>query len=109
INKMRRNQSIQISKKIKVPFTRTTPSKFEEKRQEYHKAIQEDFFNNYRVEKTLVKKVRKGETLWEICNEIYFIPLWLLSTYNPEKDIHSLSVGETIVIPVITPIKNQDA
>ena len=75
------------------------------RRQEFHKAIQEDFFNNYRVEKTTVRKIKKGETLWEISNEIYFIPFWLLNHYNPNQDIHTLSVGDTITIPMITKIK----
>ena len=67
--------------------------------------IQEDFYNNFRVEKVVIRNVKKGETLWEICNDLYTIPLWLLSNYNPEKNIHSLSIGQPIVIPVITKAK----
>ena len=57
----------------------------------------------YEISKLAIRSVEKGETLWEICNEIYTIPLWLLSSYNADKDINSLSVGEPIVIPVIIP------
>jgi membrane-bound lytic murein transglycosylase D len=91
-----------INRKIVIPFRKSTPEEFMEKRQEYHKAIQEDFFDNYKVEKIIIKNVAKGETLWEICNNDFSIPFWLLSNYNPEKNIHSLSVGEPLVIPVIT-------
>ena len=85
-----------------MPFRRITPEEFEQKRQEYHKAIQEDFFSNYQVDKVVTRKIKRGETLWEICNNIYFIPFWLLSNYNPDMDIHSLKVGESIVIPILT-------
>jgi hypothetical protein len=41
--------------------------------------------------------------LWEICNDNFTIPLWLLSSYNSEKNINALEVGEPIIIPVISP------
>lgn len=109
VNKLRRSSRIPVHAKIKIPFTRTDPEKFEERRQEFHKAIQDDFFSNYKVSKLVVRKVKKGETLWEICNDNNFIPYWLLSSYNPEKDINKLALGEPIVIPIITPIKNKDS
>ena len=103
MNRLGKRGGISANETIRVKFSKTRPNKFEEKRQEYHKAIQEDFFNNFEISKLAIRSVEKGETLWEICNEIYTIPLWLLSSYNTDKNIRSLSVGEPIVIPVITP------
>jgi membrane-bound lytic murein transglycosylase D len=103
INKIKGRGIIAVHDKLLVSFKKTNPDKFEERRQEYHKAIQEDFFNNYDIRKLTIRSVEKGETLWEICNEIYTIPLWLLSSYNSDKDINSLAVGEPIVVPVIYP------
>ena len=103
MNRIGKRGGILANDKIRVNFSRVHPGNFEEKRQEYHKGIQEDFFNNYEISKLAIRSVEKGETLWEICNEIYTIPLWLLSSYNADKDINSLSVGEPIVIPVIIP------
>ena len=103
INKLKGKDKITFHDKLRVSFKNTGADKFEEKRQEYHKAIQEDFFNNYEIRKLAKRVVEKGDTLWEICNEIYTIPLWLLSSYNADKDMRSLTVGESIVIPVISP------
>jgi membrane-bound lytic murein transglycosylase D len=103
MNRIGKRGGISANENIRVNFSRTNPDKFEEKRQEYHKGIQEDFFNNFEISKLTIRSVEKGETLWEICNEIYTIPLWLLSSYNTDKEIHALSVGEPIVIPVISP------
>ena len=103
INKIKGKDEITFHDKLRVSFKNIGPDKFEEKRQEYHKAIQEDFFNNYEIRKLAKRNVEKGDTLWEICNEIYTIPLWLLSSYNADKDMRSLTVGESIVIPVISP------
>jgi membrane-bound lytic murein transglycosylase D len=52
-----------------------------------------------------VRDVSKGETVWEICNEIYSIPFWLLASYNPEQNIDTLAEGEPINIPIISQIK----
>lgn len=103
INRIGKRGNISVNDKLRVNFAKTLPDKFDEKRQEYHKAIQEDFFNNYEISKLTIRSVEKGETLWEIRNDNYTIPLWLISSYNSDKDIHSLAVGEPIVIPVITP------
>jgi membrane-bound lytic murein transglycosylase D len=101
-NLRRRGSRIRVNQSIKVPFRRTTPEEFERKRQEYHKAIQEDFFGNYQVEKVVTRKLKKGETLWEICNDVYSIPFWLLSNYNPDLDINKITVGESMNIPILT-------
>jgi membrane-bound lytic murein transglycosylase D len=103
MNRIGKRGGIAANENIRVSFSRTQPDKFEERRQEYHKAIQEDFFNNFEISKLAIRSVEKGETLWEICNDIYTIPLWLLSSYNSEKNINSLAVGEPIVIPIISP------
>ena len=103
MNRIGKRGGIAANENIRVSFSRTQPDKFEERRQEYHKAIQEDFFNNFEISKLAIRSVEKGETLWEICNDIYTIPLWLLSSYNSDKEIHALAVGEPIVIPIIIP------
>ena len=103
INKLKGKDEITFHDKLLVSFKNTGVDKFEEKRQEYHKAIQEDFFNNYEIRNMTKRNVEKGDSLWEICKGKNTIPLWLLSSYNSDKDMRSLIVGESIVIPVISP------
>jgi membrane-bound lytic murein transglycosylase D len=106
LNRMNNSTQLNIHAEIKIPFGKVEPDLFEERRQEYHKAIQEDFFNNYKIDKLLVRNMAKGETAWEICNEIYSIPFWLLASYNPGKNINSIPVGEPMVVPIISPVKS---
>lgn len=105
LNSLRFGSGIHIHQTIKVPFRRVTPEEFESRRQEYHKAIQEDFYSTYKVEKVVVYEMKRGDTLWELCNTEYLVPLWLLGYFNPEKDLNALSIGETIKIPLITESK----
>jgi membrane-bound lytic murein transglycosylase D len=104
INGFRYGQYIHLKQKIKIPFLTVTPDVFFQKRSEYHKSIQEDFFDNYKVEKIIKYPVKTGLTVWKLCNEIYDIPLWLLKRYNPNADIEHLRKGEEIYIPITSEI-----
>ncbi|MDP6625113.1 MAG: LysM peptidoglycan-binding domain-containing protein [Nitrospinota bacterium] len=102
INGFKYGRFIHLNQKIKVPFFSITPDVFFQKRSEYHKSIQEDFFENYKVVKTIDYTIKKGVTVWEICNEIYDIPLWLLRSYNPDVDLENLYRGGKLSIPVVS-------
>jgi len=104
LNGIRRSSSsLSLNRKIKIPFSQITPEEFANRRQEYHKAVQEDFFNTYKVEKIMIRNVKKGETLWILCNKVFDIPIWLLGNYNPDKDMTALAEGDPIVIPILIP------
>ena len=105
LNGKKKSSPLILRETVKIHFKKVTPEVFEERRQEYHKAVQEDFFNNYRVEKIVIRNVKKGENLWDICNKQYFIPVWLLGNYNPDRDITALSEGDSLNIPLISSIK----
>lgn len=102
INGFRYGRFIRLNQKIKVPFSRVTPDVFFQKRSEYHKSIQEDFFENFKVIKKIDYTIKPGITVWEICNEIYDIPLWLLRRYNPKTDLENLKKGEKLIIPIVS-------
>ena len=97
---------IHLNQKIKVPFLRVTPDVFFQRRSEFHKSIQEDFFENYKVKKTIKHQVKAGVTVWEICNETYDIPLWLLKRFNPKTDLENLKRGEELIIPIVSQIQS---
>jgi len=101
MNGLRRRIGLRIGQRIKIPFTIATKNEFEEKRAEYHMAVQEDFFLNYKVEGTTSYAIRGGETIWRLCAENE-IPLWLLKRYNPQKDFQRLARGEPLVLPIIS-------
>ncbi len=103
VNGLRRGAGLRIGQRIKIPFISAVKDEFEEKRGEYHMAIQEDFFSNYKIEGTTSYEIRSGETIWKLCAENE-IPLWLLKRYNPQKNFQRLARGEPLVLPVISKI-----
>jgi membrane-bound lytic murein transglycosylase D len=103
VNSLKIRSALRIGQRIKIPFIYTTKEGFEKNRTEYHLAIQEDFFSNYKIEGISTHTIKQGDTVWKLCDENE-IPLWLLKRYNPDKDIRRLAMGEPLSLPIITKV-----
>jgi len=101
INGMGRSSYIRINQDLAIPATQETMEQFTRRRLEYHMAIEEDFYNQYKVTELKPKFIKRGETLWDICNQDGEIPLWLLKKHNKQMDITRLFPGMQIWVPVV--------
>ena len=77
---------------------------FEEKRFEYHKEIEEDFFESYKIESLKMYRVKNGDSIWSLCNEKFEVPFWLIKKYNPNLDFNELHPLQEVNIPVVAPV-----
>ena len=100
-------QYLQIGQRIKLRFETVSATDFEEKRLEYHRSIEEDFFQNYEIVGTQVHKVRRGENIWYLCNYVYDLPYWLVKSYNGNRNLFQLHPGDEIIVPKVES-KNPD-
>jgi membrane-bound lytic murein transglycosylase D len=100
-NRMRYGKPVVIGKKIKLIFDQVTPAEFENARLAFHRSLQETYFSQYLIASTQHHKVRRGESIWELTQQKYNIPLWLLMQYNPDLGLQDLKPGDKIVIPII--------
>jgi membrane-bound lytic murein transglycosylase D len=103
LNGLGAGASLQVGRTINVDFSRTSAAEFHRRRLEFHRASQEDFFSNFRVDSTKSYTVRKGDTIWYLCNRVFDVPYWLLFRYNKGADLLSLQPGQTIVYPMLSP------
>jgi len=87
---------------IKIPFGTVGKNEFEEKRYEYHKEIEEDFFSAYSVESIRSYRVQKGDNIWTLCREEFDLPFWLIKKYNPSQDFDKFLAGQKIQVPVVS-------
>ncbi len=101
LNGMRYGTPLAIGRQKKLDFSRVTPEVFEQRRLQFHRGLQEDFFNAYIVTGTLSYSLRRGDSLWYISNRKFDVPIWLLRQYNPDLDFGKLHAGTPLVIPVI--------
>ena len=92
---------VHIGQALIVPLDRVSKERFEEKRFDYHKRMQEDFFNAYRIESIKPYIIQPGENIWTLSNEKFNLPLWLIRQCNPAIDLHSLRRAQKLMIPIV--------
>ncbi len=105
LNKLKYGKPISVDQKITIPLKTKTAQKFEGQRYEYHKEIEEDFFESFVIQEIDTYKVENGDNIWNLCLNKLEIPFWLLKKYNPETDFASLQAGKTIKYPIVAALK----
>ncbi len=108
INGMGRSSTIRINQKLLIPGSKSDLDQFIQRRLEYHMALEEDFYSQYKVTGLRPKKVERGETLWQICNSDGEVPLWLLKKYNRHIDIGQLYPNTQLWLPIIEEKSDKD-
>jgi membrane-bound lytic murein transglycosylase D len=103
INRMRYGQDLVIGRRVRLDFARVAPEEFERRRLDYHRSIQQEFFDAYVVTGTEEHVLRQGDTLWYLARNKYQVPVWLLRQYNPELDFATLSPGAKMIVPRVSP------
>jgi membrane-bound lytic murein transglycosylase D len=106
VNRLPYNRMIAIGQRVKLDFSEVDATVFEARRQEYHRMIQEAFFERYEIEGTVTHVARRGDSVWSLSEKKYHVPLWLLRQYNPDLDFASLQRGTPIKIPELKEREN---
>lgn len=101
LNRISYGTPVVIGRKVKLTFSKVTPDQFEARRMEYHRALQEAFFTQFRIQGTSQHVIKRGESVWVLAQQRYNIPIWLLRQYNPDLDLGSLQPGARLVIPLV--------
>jgi membrane-bound lytic murein transglycosylase D len=101
LNKLRPRRPIQVGQALKLDFSKVSPEQFQQRRLEYHKGIEEDFFGSFRVTGTVEHSLRSGDTLWLLSHKLYGVPTWLIHRYNPDVDFSKLHPGVKLEIPIV--------
>jgi membrane-bound lytic murein transglycosylase D len=101
LNKFRFGRPIKTSQKIRIPLNKVSKDLFEERRYEFHKGIEEDFFAAYKVVETQTYTVKRGDTVWAICHEELDLPFWLIKKYNSLIVFDRLQPNQVLVVPVV--------
>ncbi len=105
LNGFRYGRAIRINQRVKIPLDKISKEQFEEKRFEYHKEIEEDFFSSYKIDEVQTYHVKAGDNIWTICRETFEVPFWLVRKYNPQLDFNELRPAQQIMIPVVTQLE----
>ncbi len=103
---MKYRQPVVIGQRLKLDFSNANPPQFEHRRLDYHRGLQEAFFQRFRIAGTETHLVRRGESLWVLARRTFKIPIWLLRQYNPDLDFDSVKIGVSVTVPKLEPIED---
>jgi membrane-bound lytic murein transglycosylase D len=103
LNGIRYGTPVGIGRATKLDFSVVSRETFEQRRLEYHHTLQEEFFDAFEVVGTDTHKLEEGDTLWELAEKRYRVPVWLLRQYNPTLDFSALQTGTRLTVPRIAP------
>lgn len=101
LNQFPYGRTISIDQKIRIPLALKAKERFEELRYEYHKEMEEDFFESFSIAGVSIYDVKNGDTIWSLCLNEMDIPLWLLKKYNPTMDFGKLQPRDKINYPIV--------
>ncbi len=100
LNKLTPKRRLQLGQRVRLDFSKVSAETFLERRIEYHKSVEEDFFAGWRVTGTESHELRKGESLWLISRR-KGVPIWLIHRFNPDVDLTRLIPGASLELPLV--------
>ncbi len=101
LNGMAYRDRLYVGERLRLDFSRVNAGTFELRRRSHHVALQEEFFERYRIRGVTRHRMRSGDVIGRIAQDRYGVPLWLLRQYNPELQFGSIQIGQEIVLPVV--------
>ncbi len=101
LNGFRYGRVLRLDAPVKIPLEKISKEEFEEKRFEYHKEIEENFFDSYEVENVEKYRIKTGDAIWTLCYDVFELPLWLIIKYNPNIAFNNLQPVQEILVPVV--------
>ncbi|MCY4524923.1 MAG: LysM peptidoglycan-binding domain-containing protein, partial [Halobacteriovoraceae bacterium] len=107
LNNLRNRSFISFGQKLLLEIPMEKLVVFKEKRNEFHVAIQEDFYSSFKLTGTKTYTVKSGDTLSHIMKTIA-LPYWLIRKFQNNTD-RSLSVAQEMTIPLIEAIAEESA
>ena len=87
--------------RLELDFAKVDIEVFEARRRAFHRELQEAFFARRHITGTTRHMIRNGDSLWELSEVRYNVPVWLLRQYNPDLDLDRIRPGNTLIVPLI--------
>lgn len=108
INGMPFGKPVVVGRRIKLQFTEVDRAAFVERRRDYHRALQNRYFERHRIVGSEPYTIERGDSLWVIARRAENVPIWLLRQYNPDLDFSTLKPGMEVVLPAVERRENDD-
>lgn len=95
---------IEPGQEFTIFHKKVSAAEFADLRNDFARETEEDFFSAYAIISEQTYQVQPGDNLWELCNNKFGIPLWLLKKYNIDIDLRRIHPKQELIIPVLRKI-----
>ncbi len=92
---------VTVGQRIRLDLGTVDAKTFEERRIAYQRAQQDSFFRQHVIADVVEHTIRRGESIWIVALRKYKVPVWLFRQYNPGLDMHKVTPGTKVQIPVL--------
>jgi membrane-bound lytic murein transglycosylase D len=106
LNHLKAKRPVLIGERIRLDLRKVPRETFEQRRREYHRALQASYFASHRIIGTEVYIARPGDSLWTLTQRGAQLPMWLLLQYNPDVNLAELHAGVQLAIPRVEQVGN---
>ena len=93
---------VSLGQRIRLDLNKVDAKRFEERRINYHRTLQDSFFREHVISGVVEHTIRSGESIWVLALRQYKVPLWLFRQYNPRVDLQRVTPGTKVQIPLLT-------
>lgn len=100
-NRLAITDTILPGQKLTVLYDKISAAEFADLRADFAKENEDDFFAAYQVVDKVPYEVQQGDTVWNLCNHKFHIPLWLLKKYNDSMDYSVIRQSQKLIIPIV--------
>ncbi|MBN4075492.1 MAG: lytic transglycosylase [SAR86 cluster bacterium] len=91
---------VKIGGRLKLDFSTVDQVNFENRRREFHRDLQQQYFTTYRIQQTEEYSIRRSDFLGNLARQ-RSVPMWLFRQYNPKLNFERLQIGQVVVFPVV--------
>jgi len=108
LNRIAANRDIFVGQQIRLSFKNVAPAVFFQQRQEHHQNIEENFYKLFAIKGVRIHQMQAQENIWDLCNDHYEIPFWLLLKYNLHLNLTQLKPGDEVIIPLVVAVSEKN-
>lgn len=101
LNKLAATDTIQPGQRLTVLYESISAAEFADLRADFARENEEDFFAAFQVVDQINYEVQPGDTIWNLCNRKFHIPLWLLKKYNDNMYYGAIQQSQELIIPIV--------
>ncbi|MGI9270954.1 MAG: LysM peptidoglycan-binding domain-containing protein [Woeseiaceae bacterium] len=105
INRLAFRTPVEVGDRIKLDLGTVDVQTFEERRIDYHRRQQDEFFRTHVISGITEHEVATGESIWILSLRQYQVPVWLFRQYNPELDLDKIRPGIRVQFPVLSAVQ----